>query len=547
MNEERPETTPNESPAANEIPAETAPLLSAEQADTAEASAAPRKRKKRVVLLCLLALLLAAAVSAPFAAYEYARQALAQERYDTAVAWFERLGDFRDSAALCSEAKSGLLYTQANALMDSCNYAAAAEIYQTLEAYRDSDELLLQAKHMLRVVKKYEAVEANFLDGGYLFALRDLRKIEDEPYPPISELKGKLLDAIYERMMEQWYGGSVLSARRQLKLLEEEGYPAVEGLRDRLREELRMEPDTSYYDAVSPQHITVFNAATTEREYAAVFEYMAINNIGSLTLRVNGRSASSSAIDRRLCRGYDLLAQRLPELAYVYNVSWWMTWDASQTVQRIDLTLTPAEAGSLKEAAEHVSYIRSYCEEVLRALNEELLLTNTMSHREKAYVILNWVDHYLDYDDDKAIHDAFTAIREERGVCTCYTALYNCLCRLAGVPTLGQVGDAGESHIWSVQLDEDGKMFYTDATWADSSWSASHGTSVDDLADYVDELLDYLPPYLQGVSRAEAENDPLCFLPDYYFWQETLWDSHTATVEAPDFSFFTQQATQKSA
>ena len=547
MNEERPDTAPNESPAANGIPAETAPPLSAEQADATETSAAPPKRKKRIVLLCLLALLLAAAVSAPFAAYEYARQALVQERYDTAAVWFERLGDFRDSAALCGEAKRGLLYTQANALMDSGDYAAAAEIYQTLEAYRDSDALLLQAKHMLRVVEKYEAVETSFLDRGYLFALRDLRKIEDEPYPPISELKGKLLDAVYERMMEQWYGGSVLAARRQLKLLEEEGYPAVEGLRDRLREELRMEPDTGYYDAPGPQHTTVFNAATTEREYAAVFEYMAINNVGSLTLRANGRSASFSAINWRLCRGYDLLAQHLPELAYVYEGNWCMTLDAGQTVQRIDLTLTPTEVGSLKEAAEHAPYVRSYCEKVPRALNEELLLTNTMSHREKAYVILNWVDRYLDYDDDKAIHDAFTAIREERGVCTCYTALYNCLCNLAGIPTLGQIGDARGNHIWSVQLDEDGKTFYTDATWADNSWEVSRGTSVDDLADYVDRFLDYLPPHLQGISRAEAETDPLCFLPVSHFWQETLWDSHTVTEEAPDFSFFTQKTAQKSA
>lgn len=170
-----------------------------------------------------------------------------------------------------------------------------------------------------------------------------------------------------------------------------------------------------------------------------------------------------------------------------------------------------------------------------------------MTNKQKARVLCDWVSCAIDYDDDKVIHDAFVALQNEIGVCESYVAMYTCLCRMAGVPTWGIVGDTeeedtdDETHIWAVQLDEEGNVFYTDPTWGDNEEITGRGVTLELFQDYyenrgqdAEELIELTAELgLDPDSIDTDEEDRYYSLywnaPNYtYFWRDSLWDSHSA-------------------
>lgn len=513
----------------------------------------PHKSRKKLLLglLCLVGVLVIAGVSAPYAVYQYACYIMEHEQYEAAERHFSRLGDFKDSAELCVEAQNMQLYEQAKALLDSGDYTAARYAFQDLGDFLDAKEQRQKARHMEKVEETYRFAESDYQMEMYLMAYDEICEIQDEPYAGISELKEQILSGIYDQMMDSWKNGNVLLARYELKMLEEIKYPEVEGLREKLVQEMRMELDTSYYDAINSNHITGFNASTTAEEYGSVIKYMYLNHVPSVTLYANGKRPLHSAASKRILEGSDLVDDILPELGTIYGVRWIGYYtDAVNYDDEITITLTHGESASLEETVQQAEGIKTYCEETVRMLNDELLLTNTMSNRAKAHMIMEWVVNYLDYDHSLETHNAFAAIQSQYGVCESYTALYNYMCNLAGVPSFGMIGPTVEdgkisddsTHIWSMQLDEEDNVFYTDSTWADGSFSGKIIPK--------QEFIEYNDRLAEAIALFNTTDDEMLESEDCwgltcseieYFWQETVWDSHVPDADFDQIQAFYQQ------
>lgn len=512
----------------------------------------PRKRKGRILicLLCIAGILGIAGISAPYVVYQYACYTMEHEQYETAERYFSRLGDFKDSAELCVKAQKMQLYEQAEAYLDGGDYTAALSAFRKLGDFLDAKEQIQKARHMEKIRIIYESAEENYQAEMYLKAYDEICKIRGEQYDGISELREQILSSIYDQMLDSWKNGNVLLARHELKLLEEIKYPEVDGLREKLVQEMHIELDSSYYDAINSNHITGFNASTTAEEYGSVVKYMYLNHIPSVTLYVNGNRPLDSTVQKRMCDGASLVDDILPELGTIYDLSWRdYYWGATEYSDTITITLRYDESASMRESIQQAEGIKVYCEETVRMLNDELLLTNTMSNQAKAHMIMEWVVNYLEYDDSMETHNAFVAIQNQSGVCESYTALYNYMCNLAGVPSFGMFGQASEDgeisdddfHIWSIQLDEDGNVYYTDATWADIGFS-SQNISRQEFVEYNDRRAEEI------AARNTTDNEIMKsdrywygYSLDKYFWKETIWDSHMPNADFPQIQAFYQQ------
>lgn len=532
--------------------------VEAEQTVETDAVVAEEKTSKRKIriLSCVLALFvvvvgIAAVCLFPYTKYYYACHLLEQKNYESAQIQFQELGDFKDSAELCVEAQNMQLYEQAKALMDSGDYTAARYAFQDLGDFLDAKEQQQKARHMEKVEETYGLAEFDCQMELYLMAYDEICKIQDEPYDGISELKEQILSGIYDQMIDSWKNGNVLFARHELKMLEEMKYPEVEGLREKLVQEMHMELDTSYYDALNSSHITGFDASTTAEEYGTVIKYMYLNHVPSVTLYANGKRPLDSTVNKRMIEGAYLVDDILPELATVYGVNWTVYYSgAAAYSDKIKITLRYEESDSMEESIQQSEGIKAYCEETVRMLNDELLLTNTMSNQAKAHMILEWVVNYLEYDDSLENHNAFVAIQSQYGVCESYTALYNYMCNLAGIPSFGMIGPTVEDgkisddslHIWSIQLDEEGNVFYTDATWGDIGY-LSQNTSRQEFVEYSDQCAEMIA-LCNATDNEIMESGhywySLCSV-DKYFWQETVWDSHVPKVDFDQIQAFYQQ------
>ena len=525
------------------------------ETDAAVAKENTSKKKIRilsfVIALFVVVVSIVAVFLSPYAKYYYACHLLEQKNYESAQIQFQELGDFKDSAELCVEAQNMQLYEQAKGLLDSGDYTAARRAFQELGDFLDAKERRQKARHMEMVEEKYKIAESDYQMEMYLMAYDEICEIQDEPYDGISELKEQILSGIYDQMMDSWKNGNVLLARNELKMLEEIRYPEVEGLREKLVQEMHMELDTSYYDALNSNHITGFNASTTAEEYGSVIKYMYLNHVPSVTLYANGKRPLHSTASKRILEGADLVDDIFPELGTIYDVRWIGYYiDVADYNDEIKITLRYPESASLEESIQQVEGIKAYCEETVRMLNEELLLTNTMSNQAKAHMIMEWVVNYLEYDHSLENHNAFVAIQSQYGVCESYTALYNYMCNLSGVPSFGMVGPTVEDgkisddslHIWSVQLDEEGNVFYTDATWADGSFSGQIIPK--------QEFIEYNDRLGEGIALFNTTDDEMLESEDCwgftcsdikYFWKETIWDSHVPNADFDQIQAFYQQ------
>lgn len=519
------------------------------QAAAAEPAAPPKRKKRRIFCaFCAVGLIAAVGIAAvcisPFGRYHYGLYAMKHEDYAAAERQFQALGSYKDAPSLCAEAGNMQLYLQAETYMDSGDYSAAYRAFRELGNFSDAPERKQEAAHMREVEKTYLSSESFFQEGLYDMAYQELKEIEDENYGGIPELREEILAALYEQLTAYVDRGEMLLALFRLRLLEAENYAPVDGLRERLKEEQHMELDTSYYDAISPEHITSFHSSTTTDDYATVIKYMYLTPASSMTLLPSGSRQSLDTTDNNLFAGLCLVDSWLLDYASVYNLDWWYEYDEYGNTTKIVLENTPGNAQSLDEAAQHIAGFQAYCEETVRMLNDELLITNSMSNQAKARVILDWVCSYLNYDQSLEIHDAFVAIENQIGVCECYAAIYNRMCNLAGIPTYGQLGHAdGEWHIWSVQLDEAGNVFYTDATWSDRGFS-EEGSTVSEFIDYSMALAHYLYMLNMGESAIYAPESISSLWMNYqYFWQEAVWDSHTPFADFEQIQASYQQNT----
>lgn len=497
----------------------------------------PKRKKKKIILATALVVAVVALsiLGLTFGRYYFACYVMERENYTLAAEQFEALGNFMDAPVRLAEVRNMQMYLQAEELMDSEDYEAAYCIYMDLGNFLDAQDRRWEALHMKSVFETYQWVQVEYEAGEYFRAYEAIEEIKHEDHEKISRLWEDILTGLYGQMNEFLEEDEMAFACFYLSLLEEENYPPVDGLREKLVEEKHMELDTSYYDKINMNHITGINSATTAGEYASVIKYMYLNHLSRYTLWPNGSQPYYTKVWDRMSTGIELIDSLLPEYASVYDPVGWTEWDGYGNTIRSWVDISPGNAESMEEAIQHIQGIEAYCEETVRRLNEELLLTDSMSNQAKASVILDWVCNYLNYDDSKEIHDTYVAIENKIGVCECYVSIYNRMCNLAGVPTYGQIGLAGEGdlqseggqHIWSIQLDEEGNVFYTDPTWADQAW-VGKGITISQFVELQKSKVTHVCTYQLSDSYSMSRDAYIRSISpqSQYFWQESIWDSH---------------------
>ena len=170
-----------------------------------------------------------------------------------------------------------------------------------------------------------------------------------------------------------------------------------------------------------------------------------------------------------------------PELFYVegYNYT---RYSVGNTPQK--MTFSGSYNMSPDEVNMHVQRINAY----ISAFSESL--KNNIDKVDD-YNIIKFVYEYIilgtDYDEHAEYNQSIVSVMENgRSVCSGYSKTAQLLLNSCGIKTtvvLGRVKD-GESHSWNLVF-ADGKYYFMDVTWGDSSYSLREGS---------EEFKNSLPP-----------------------------------------------------
>lgn len=287
--------------------------------------------------------------------------------------------------------------------------------------------------------------------------------------------------------------------------------------------------DRTYFDSFQVQPPADFDGNTRENEFAALFLDLWMNGREKISIPVSERGCSRQEFENstagRIVGGAVLARNYLPDYAslngkqsYEYQYV-----EGSDRVENITFYNNSDTGLSIQEVQEHLDQLDEFCVQTLRSLIGRWGLREDMTRRQKAWLVYQWVGYYLEFDQSQQIHDVAAAIESREGVCETYMAIYFRMCTLLGIPTYGQYGwlNGDTEHIWAVQLDEAGNVFYTDPTGGDQV-----GEKWDPQEDSTQELLDRFAGEWFG-RDAEPSRE------DVFFWQEKIWDTHKAYYEYP--------------
>ena len=104
-----------------------------------------------VILVGIFAFGIYPSVIRPGMEYKHAKELLSEEKFDDSIETFEALGDYKDSAAMITEARC----LKAKNLLDKKEYDAAKEIYEDLGKEDAVKEVTYQEAKDLLSEKKY--------------------------------------------------------------------------------------------------------------------------------------------------------------------------------------------------------------------------------------------------------------------------------------------------------------------------------------------------------------------------------------------------------
>ncbi|MBR3704245.1 MAG: hypothetical protein IKM11_01985, partial [Oscillospiraceae bacterium] len=457
-----------------------------EYAAAADKPAAAPKRKKGAIVLAALTLCVLCAVLALFgrsgtddtqdesreAAYLEALELLEQGEKEEAQTLLEQIVGYRDSGALLRDILFERWYELGMQHMAKEDYDAALKRFDALGDFRDAREKVEECRTLSTLETAYKEGKKLYDEGKWGAAYLVLLPIRDADYKDASTMLSDIpADSLeYARLYAQ--RGEMGKALSFLRVIEEIDKTQGEALRAELIGENTFAPDQTFY-MFDTTHITGFTVDTPVEDFATVVIYMLLQGKANFSLM------SNKAVDRdylmtRAFQGSDLAQELLPGYGSIYNPSV-LVGD-----NYVNYYMDYEQEYSEHQRTVHLKEFKTFCEDSVRELTEMGLLTDAMTRRQKAEVILNWVGFFLTYDKALTIHDVGVAVEEKRGVCEAFAALYNRMCNLAGIPTYGQVGDTVQSggvtgrHIWSFSVDEDGNIFYADATWGDL-WDIDFG------------------------------------------------------------------------
>ena len=119
------------------------------------------------------------------------------------------------------------------------------------------------------------------------------------------------------------------------------------------------------------------------------------------------------------------------------------------------------------EILRQISVFNESCAQIVTNLFSSGSLSSAMTAKEKAYVLYRYVALHVVYDSSSTLYNGYNAVIGGTSVCQGYTAMYNYLCNLAGVPLVSMTGRCGENgHVWS-RIFSDGVWYNIDSTWSD--------------------------------------------------------------------------------
>lgn len=525
-------------------------VIDEEYAQAAELECAARerqtaKRRKRivaasVVVAAVLAVVLGAAgishireVAAQNkiceTKYLSAMKLLEQGEAEEATALLEEIRGYRDSGEVLSEIVCTELYERGMESMAQEDYDSARCSFQSAGDFRDAREKAEECRRLSILESAYKEGIKLYNKDKWGAAYLALLPIRDADYKDVNAIMERIeTDAVeYARIYAD--RNEMGKALAFIRVIEEINPEEGGAMRGELIGETIFVPDNSFY-IFDTTHITRFTENTPTEEFASVMIYMLLYGQLNIALMSNKAVAYDVLMDKAF-QGSDLAQELLPGYGSIYNPSV-LIGD-----NYVNYYLNNEQKYSEHERTVHLKTFKSFCEESVGKLTEMGLLTESMNRRQKAEVILNWVGFFLTYDKALTIHDVGVAIEEKRGVCEAFAALYNRMCNLAGIPTYGQIGDAQSGrHIWSFSIDEDGKIFYADATWADL-WDIDFGAEGQEeptielfAEEYLALCMKKALAEQSGCGTAHLQNTTL----EAYRCSNWLWSTHKADRSAED-------------
>lgn len=520
------------------------------------------------VVAAAAVIITAVILRSPPVRYSAAEAMLRQEEYAEALQAFEALGDYRDAALKAEEAESALRYLDAKTLMEQDQWDDARAILDTLGSYRDTETLLKQMQQydqamvymslalyedaaeefralgdfrnagqqaeecdrLAAVKMTYEDGVWEYRNGKWLDAYRTLSSVREEAYGETLSILDEIAAAAEELIplyAEQGERGKLLAF---LRLMDEIDAARGAALRQELAPAETIEEDWSYFQ-FDPVCLTSCSPDTDGDAYAATMLYMILNGETEHTL------VSDSPLDKaetlgNFYLGQNILGDVIPGYGLVYKMK------AAVQENSVRITMEYREEYSEEEFGQIVETFETFCEDSLRELAATGLISASMTRRQKAELISEWIGFYLTYDKMTEIYLAGVAVENAKGVCSAYASLYHRICNLAGVPTYGQGGMAYDPvsygpHIWLIHVDEAGDIFYADPTWADP-WDLDF--SKDEEKPTVEQFAQrYLERCMEDAVRKYKNPSAADTKDQRYFWSKNLWfNTHEAGRQAEE-------------
>ena len=457
--------------------------------------------------------------------YLLAVERIGEEDWKTAQELLSQIGPYRDTAALLEQLDSELRYKQAWAYMVTEQYETACEEFRMLGGFKDAAEKAEECRRLGEIKTAYQDGKRQFDEGKWLAAYRALSPIREEEYQDTVKIL-KEISAMAEEQtryyaaLGEW--GKMLAL---LQLTEEIDETTGQRLRQELvGEKETFEKDQSYY-LFDLKLVPFCTMATQTEDITETLLYMITYGQTKHTILCQSE-LDQKVMQERVFAGESLLCEIVPGYGSVYQ-TYTAVWGNG-----IELDLNHNQTYSEHQRTRHIADYKAFCEQSLQELTAAGLLDSSLSRRQKAEIINNWVGFYLTYDVTLSIHDAGVAVAEATGVCEAYAGLYHRMCNLAGIPTYGQTGIAGSGtnsarHIWLFHLDEEGNIFYADPTWADP-WDIdfSGDQTRPTVADFVERYLERCMMGAVAEYRYPNYSDGAGQRNKTYLWSNVLWSSH---------------------
>lgn len=249
---------------------------------------------------------------------------------------------------------------------------------------------------------------------------------------------------------------------------------------------------TSWYENVAgtgafiPANTPLPDDPMTVEAFEQVFDYIAVNDLTELTIEysvpymADYKQAVSNAMSQMGSYYYIY-----PEYFNYFRFTSRFHTNSDGNMCYI-ICIQPSDIGD----HDPIQMRREAFESAVKVYNELCesgRLSKSMSERERAKVMLDYIIDHADYKDssDRVGHTAWSLFRNGTGVCDAYTSAYNLLLRLDGITCWGRYASTADGglHEWTVAY-LDGELVNIDATWCDG-WSGVDRYHYFDVADEV--------------------------------------------------------------